>query len=232
MEPGNEYSIGSRQEPGRAGDQNLSSTNMSLHAPHRILVIDDMPAIHEDFRKILCTERNRGSKLESLEASLFQETNFLGKQSEFEVDSAYQGQEGLARVHHALQENRPYALAFVDVRMPPGLDGIEITPMLWKADPSLQIVICTAYSDYSWEEMFARLGTSDRMFILKKPFDRMEVLQLAHSLVERRRLQCEETDRLESLRGTIEARAQNLDEMSRSLQAEIAKLRRSSKDLA
>lgn len=205
---------------------------MSRISPHRILVIDDTPAIHEDFRKILCTERFRGSKLETLEASLFQETSLLGKQSEFEVDSAYQGQEGLARVHHALQENRPYALAFVDVRMPPGLDGIEITPMLWKADPNLQIVICTAFSDYSWEEMFARLGTSDRMFILKKPFDRIEVLQLAHGLVERRRLQNEESHRLENLRGSMEAQAQNLDEMSQSLQSEIAKLRRNSKDIA
>jgi two-component system NtrC family sensor kinase len=205
---------------------------MSRNAPYRVLVIDDTPEIHEDFRNILCMDRFRGSKLESLEATLFQETNFLGKQSEFEVDSAFQGQEGLARVHHALQEQRPYAMAFVDVRMPPGMDGIEITPMLWKADPSLQIVICTAYSDYSWEQMFARLGTTDRMFILKKPFDRMEVLQLAHTLVERRRMQSEESNRIQDLRGAIEARAQNLESMSQTLQSEIAKLRRSGKDLS
>src|SRR5690242_11002337 len=151
---------------------------MSNRDPHRILVIDDNPDIHNDFRKILCAERVRGSKLEAMEAELFQETGFLGKQSRFEIDSAYQGQEGLARVHHAMQEDKPYEMAFVDVRMPPGLDGIEVTPMLWAADPGLQIVICTAYSDYSWEEMFAKIGTSDRMFFLKKPFDRIEVLQL------------------------------------------------------
>jgi DNA-binding NtrC family response regulator len=87
-----------------------------------------------------------------------------------------------------LQEGRPYEIAFVDVRMPPGWDGIEVAPRLWMADPDLQIVICTAYSDYTWEEMFAKVGATDRMFVLKKPFDRDEILQLAHSLSEKRRL--------------------------------------------
>jgi len=154
---------------------------------HRILVIDDNPAIHDDFRKILCQDRVSGSKLEAQEAELFGLAPSLGNQSEFVIDSAFQGEQGLARVYHALQEGVPYSLAFVDVRMPPGWDGIEVTPKLWMADPDLPVVICTAYSDYTWEEMFARLGTSDRMFILKKPFDREEVLQIAHTLTARGR---------------------------------------------
>ncbi len=156
---------------------------------HRVLVIDDNPAIHEDFRKILCWDRGRSSELEAQEAELFGTAHPFGAQSEFEIDSAFQGEAGLARVYHAMQEGRPYALAFVDVRMPPGWDGIEVTPKLWVADPHLPVVICTAYSDYSWEEMFARIGTSDRTFILKKPFDREEVLQLAHTLAAKTRPQ-------------------------------------------
>lgn len=161
---------------------------MTTKPRHRILVIDDNPEIHRDFRKVLCQDRNSSSALEASEAILFGAQYRLGKQREFEVDSAFQGEEGLARVYHALQENFPYEIAFVDVRMPPGWDGIEVTPKLLLADPDLEIVICTAYADYTWEEMFARLGTSERMFILKKPFERMEVLQLAHSLTEKRRL--------------------------------------------
>jgi CheY-like chemotaxis protein len=149
---------------------------------YRVLVIDDNPAIHEDFRKILCEDRTSGSKLEVAEEVLFGESIAHRKQREFEVDSAFQSEQGLAKVYHALQEGRPYVLAFVDVRMPPGLDGIEVAPRLWVADPKLYIVICTAYSDYTWEEVFARIGSSNRMFILKKPFDRIEVLQLAHNL--------------------------------------------------
>jgi DNA-binding NtrC family response regulator len=159
----------------------------AFNPKHRILVIDDNPAIHEDFRKILCRDRASSSRLEAQEAELFGSTPPLGAQSEFEIDSAFQGEAGLARVYHAIQEERPYELAFVDVRMPPGWDGIQVTPKLWMADPYLPVVICTAYSDYSWEEMFARIGRSDRTFILKKPFDREEVLQLAHSLTARKR---------------------------------------------
>lgn len=158
-----------------------------MKKPHRILVIDDSPNIHEDFRKVLCAERQT-TALDEAEAQVFGHTKHLGKQMDFEVDSAFQGQEGLAKVFHAIQEGRPYEIAFVDVRMPPGWDGIEVTPRLWIADPELQIVICTAYSDYTWEEMFEKLGTSDRMLILKKPFERDEVLQIAHSLLARRRL--------------------------------------------
>jgi CheY-like chemotaxis protein len=173
-----------------------ANTQMNSPAPtpkHRILVIDDNPAIHEDFRKILCWDRGRSTDLEAQEAELFGTAHPFGQQSEFEIDSAFQGEAGLARVYHAMQEGRPYSLAFVDVRMPPGWDGIEVTPKLWVADPHLPVVICTAYSDYSWEEMFARIGTSDRTFILKKPFDREEVLQIAHALTARPRPRPEET---------------------------------------
>lgn len=103
----------------------------------------------------------------------------------FEIGSAYQGQEGLLLVKKALEVGRPYAMAFVDVRMPPGWDGVETTEKIWKIDPEIQIVICTAYSDYSWKEMFERIGNDDRMVILKKPFDTVEALQLAFALTEK-----------------------------------------------
>src|SRR5262245_27783969 len=116
---------------------------------HRILVIDDDPDIHEAIRQILCSERKSGSNLDAAEAKLFEDSETLGPQSEFQVDSAFQGEQGLAKVYHAIQEGRPYAMTFLDVRMPPGMSGIEVAPRLWVADPDLQIVICTAYADYS-----------------------------------------------------------------------------------
>ncbi len=195
------------------------------NATYRVLVIDDNPDIHEDFRKILCGDRNSGSKLEAAEAVMFGDPSPLGKQSEFEVDSAHQGEEGLARVYHAIQEGRPYALAFVDVRMPPGWDGIEVTPRLWVADPNLQIVICTAYSDYTWEQMFDRLGTSDRMYFLKKPFDRVEVLQLAHSLSEKRRVFQDSTLKQKQLKQTLRTQAALLLKTSEGLQTEVIRLK-------
>ena len=149
----------------------------------RILIIDDNPAIHEDFRKILCPDVTP-SAVDELESSLFDSETTPGVATDFELDSAHQGQEALVKVQQALADNRPYSLAFVDGRMPPGWDGVETIVHLWKAYPDLQVVICTAYSDYSWEQIIERVGQSDSLVILKKPFDAVEVLQLAHAMTK------------------------------------------------
>ena len=140
---------------------------------HRLLIIDDNPAIHADFRKILCPTV-APDNMDALAASLFGSSTVVDTPA-FEVASAYQGQEGFEMVKHAATEGRPFALAFVDGRMPPGWDGVETIVHIWKAHPELQIVICTAYSDYSWEQIVARVGQSDSLVILKKPFDSVEV---------------------------------------------------------
>ncbi len=155
---------------------------------NRILVIDDNRAIHEDFRKILLKPAGAPHDLAEDEAALFGETEPAFRLPVFEIDSAYQGQEGLDLIEKSLRDNRHYAMAFVDVRMPPGWDGVETTANIWQKYSDLQVVICTAYSDYSWEEMLKRLGYSDRLVILKKPFDTIEVLQLAISMTEKWRL--------------------------------------------
>jgi PAS domain S-box-containing protein len=151
---------------------------------NRILVIDDNPAIHDDFRKILCAS-DEGAQLADAEAILFGMKAPAADRARFEVHTAHQGQEGLVMVQRALEANLPYAVAFVDIRMPPGWDGIETLTRIWECDPNLQAVICSAYSDYSWEDITSRLGHSDRLLILKKPFDNIEVIQLAHALTNK-----------------------------------------------
>ena len=93
----------------------------------------------------------------------------------FSLDSAYQGEEALELVERALAEGKPYAMAFTDMRMPPGWDGLQTIEQLWRVDPHLQIALCTAYSDYSWETMAKRLELDDQLFILKKPFTALEI---------------------------------------------------------
>ena len=78
-------------------------------------------------------------------------------------------------VEEAMRSGQPFSMAFVDVRMPPGWNGIETIQHLWKVDPDLKVVICTAYSDYSWREIIEQLGVTDRFLILQKPFDGVEV---------------------------------------------------------
>nr|MBA2586367.1 response regulator [Chthoniobacterales bacterium] len=139
---------------------------------HRILIIDDNPSIHDDFRKILGpADVKLAKELDDDEAALFGERADASRPWSFQIDSAFQGQEGLQKVRTAVANGTPYAVAFVDVRMPPGWDGIETISRIWKEFPDLQIVICTAYSDYSWDEIAKSIGNSDQMLVLKKPFD-------------------------------------------------------------
>ena len=182
---------------------------------NRILIIDDNPSIHDDFRKVLGPAGGEKLKdLEDDEEALFGTPKSTTIGVEFELTSAFQGQEGLEAVRTAAQAGRPFALAFVDVRMPPGWDGIETITRIWKEYPDLQIVICTAYSDYSWNDITAALGQSDSVLILKKPFDSVEVLQMAHALTKKWQLtkmaqrQMEELDRAVNHR-TAELRAAN-----------------------
>ena len=148
---------------------------------------------------------------------LFDDAEPQIKLPEFQIDSAYQGQEGLDLIEKSLAENRPYALAFVDVRMPPGWDGVETTARIWQTYPDLQVVICTAYSDYSWEEMLKKLGYSDRLVILKKPFDNIEVLQLAISMTEKWRLFHQAKFRLDDLEQMVQERTAALQKTNAEL---------------
>jgi len=184
--------------------------NQDSNKSYRILVIDDNRAIHEDFRKILCSSSAEATALGKAEAKLFAEPTRVRQSAVFEIDSAYQGEEGLERVRQSLQSGRPYAMATVDVRMPPGWDGIETTQKLWKVDPDLQVVICSAYSDYSWDEIIAKLGNSDRLLFLKKPFDAMEILQLANALTEKWRLIGQVRNQMADLEGIVRDRTQQL----------------------
>lgn len=166
----------------------------------RVLVVDDNPAIHEDFLKIL-SPGVMDADLEAAEAAFLGRAPLPAPDSGFQVDTASQGEEAFEKVRQALTEGRPYAVAFVDVRMPPGWDGVETSRRLWEVCPELQVVLCTAFADYSWKGIIGKLGQSEDLLILKKPFDTVEVLQLAHALTRKWnltrqvRMHCEELDR-------------------------------------
>ena len=191
-------------------------TNQVVSLKPRILVIDDNPAIHGDFQKILCPDETP-SAVAAYDVSLFGDAEVPTIDTLFEMDSAYQGQEGCAKVEQALAEKRPYSLAFVDGRMPPGWDGLETIVRLWKAYPDLQVVICTAYSDYTWEQIIERVGRSDSLVILKKPFDAVEVLQLAHAMTKKWTLNLQARAKTETLEGMVRDRTKALEAMNQNL---------------
>ena len=157
----------------------------------RIITIDDNEAIHDDYRKVLCAS--------SEDVELTEATEFLfGETQEqrlsdtntpiYQIDSALQGMRGIELIEQSVAENRQYACAFIDVRMPPGIDGVETSKRIWEIDPDLPIVLCTAYSDHSWEEISLQLDRTDKLLILKKPFDPLELRQVAAAQTARWKL--------------------------------------------
>jgi len=187
---------------------------------YRILVIDDNPAIAEDFRKILCPDSDDGEALDRAAAAIFEGgSSATSKMDSYIVDSANQGAEGLDKLRQAAAEGEPYAMVFVDIRMPPGWDGVETTTHIWREFPGLQVVICTAYSDYSWEETVSRLGQSDRLFILKKPFDISEVRQLVLAITKRSQAEAEAREARQMAEKLNQAQAEALCNSTKSLQA-------------
>jgi PAS domain S-box-containing protein len=188
--------------------------------PRRILVIDDNPRIHEDIRKIVSSTAPDGPAEDA--AFLFgaQSNGGGGLDFELTIDSALQGQEGLAMLQKAIAEERPYMMAFVDMRMPPGWDGLETIQALWKICPALQIVICTAYSDRPWLEINTKLGASPNLLILKKPFDNMEVLQIVQTLTHKWIVTKISEFRMDEMAVMVEERTYQMISANEALKAE------------
>lgn len=178
---------------------------------NRILVIDDNPSVHDDFKRILVKSYDEGS-LSEAKAALFIEDTPSTNQLSFQVDVASQGHLGLQKVVDARRSGLPYALVFVDMRMPPGWDGLTTIEKLWEEDPDLEIVICTAYSDTSWSEINKRCGRTDQLLILKKPFDIVEVRQLAVALARKWDLRQLANLKLDQLNKIIAERTQELSQ--------------------
>ncbi|WP_454781056.1 EAL domain-containing protein [Legionella sp. WA2022007384] len=188
--------------------------------PLHIMIIDDNPSIHQDFIKVL-TASNPKSELHHLDQQLFDDELSLNESyspdiefflPKFIFNTACQGQEAIKKIKGDVEKGIHYALAFVDIRMPPGWDGIETIKHMWEIDSDIQVVICTAYSDYSWEETVKELGVGDNYLILKKPFDVVAVRQLACALTRKWILANDAKHHEQILQQTVKERTESLQQ--------------------
>jgi diguanylate cyclase (GGDEF)-like protein len=178
----------------------------------RILITDDNAAIHEDFRRILTSSAQDDTNLSDAEILLFGDAATRpAHHLAYALDFALQGQQAVQCVKRARADGNPYTMAFVDMRMPPGWDGLETIERLWAEDPGVQIVICSAHSDYDWRDIFERLGHSDKLLILKKPFEPIEVMQCASALSRKWQHERALEAHVESLEQVITARTEKLE---------------------
>ncbi|QEF96610.1 Sporulation kinase E [Stieleria maiorica] len=189
-----------------------------------LLVIDDNEAIHNDFRKIFATPDPQDELL-ALDAALFGSPPTPREPApHYQLSCARHGLEGLQFVQQAKRRGITFGAAFVDMRMPPGWDGVQTIERLWQVDPDLQVVVCTAYSDQSWSEIAERIGRTDRLLVLKKPFDEIEAVQLATSLCEKRRLLRCHRQNLDDLKQVVASQQSKLDSAHHDAEVLIASI--------
>lgn len=181
-----------------------------------ILIVDDNESIHTDIETVLLDSAERvNPELRKLEQKLFGNDLKMAHEHSlnYVINHAYQGEEAVKMVEEANKNESPFALVYMDVRMPPGMDGIEATKKIWDIAPNTEIVICTAYSDYSWEEITGRLGSTDKLLFMKKPFDPTALKQTALSLTTKWQLQQESIRYTEKLKNEVKQRTSELNKV-------------------
>ena len=200
----------------------------------RILIVDDNAAIHEDFTKILPSTPEEVDSFDDLEKGLFgdmMDSDFAVRRPDptyYDLTHAYQGEEAFNLVAKHEAEGKPFALVFMDVRMPPGWDGIETIKRIWEKWPHIEMVICTAYSDYSWEKILQKVGTTDQLMFLRKPFDVISVKQMALALAKKWNLARRSSQYTENLETAVAERTREVKHLVGELKeakAEIKTLR-------
>lgn len=188
-----------------------------FEAERRILIVDDQSQIHETFARIFRANKTRRVELDDFEARFLDDSLELNDAfadangdrppvPTFRLSHAYSGEEGITKVQQSIENGQRFSVAFVDMRMPNGLDGLETIQRLWRIDPDLQVIICTAYSDHTWDDIVRSLGYSDRLLLLRKPFEQDEARQLALALSEKFRLAIRQKEKLSLLKSEVHRR--------------------------
>lgn len=154
----------------------------------RILVADDEKSILEAYRRVLDPADGHDdaiANLSNLADSLFhpgQKREEVPAAEVFEVTACRQGDEAVEAVSRALSEGRPFAVAFLDIRMPPGPDGVVTAERIRALDPRMEIVMVTGYSDTSPENISRRVLPPHKLLYIQKPFHPREISHFAASL--------------------------------------------------
>ena len=146
----------------------------------RVLIVDDQKEIHDDFKEMLSSERHAST--DAMAAAFVGDEERLSM-PEFEVLHARSGEHAFEVVRAGKERGRPIAVAFVDIRMPPGIDGLQTIRKVREIDRDIELVIMTAYTDRSLPEIVHGIELIHKVLYIRKPFTREEVQQITLSLV-------------------------------------------------
>lgn len=208
---------------------------MSHFAGARILVVDDEPEVLEAYKRVFTDiVASPADELHLLATELFEtETTAAPSQTTIAaIDLCRQGEEAVQKIQTTRGEQSYYPVAFIDIRMPPGIDGLETAKRLRYLSPDISIVVVTGYSDYPPQEIAQEVGSTDRFYYLVKPFQPDELLQLTVTLLNRWKSERDAADTLAIKMSELgasnaalvesEAKAKELKEQVDQLRLEIA----------
>ncbi len=204
----------------------------------RVLIIDDDEGIRETYKSIFTPEQesdilSRGSALFEIDfnGDLKKNRPKVRKTANYQLSIAETGMQGITLVKDAISKSRPFAVAFIDMKMP-GINGAETSRQIWEFDPKIRIVIVTAYSEYTPDDIIATTGRDD-IFYLRKPFNHEEILQFARALTNEWNLEHkqdilqaelkEANEALESMNSSLEDMNRRLENMNKNLQDKVEK---------
>lgn len=178
---------------------------------YRVLIIDDDPAIHEDFIKVLNPKNAlRDETIKELNTKLFSNSSRRSVFPNYLIDSAFHSDEAIELVKNSITQGEHYALMFVDIKMGDGMDGVKIIQELRKLDHNIETVVCSAYSEYTLEEIVSKISKPDKLLFFKKPFTPIEIKQLANCLCLKWSAQKKDTGYIENLEVLAHSKTQNL----------------------
>ena len=157
--------------------------NLNKELNRRILMVDDEPRILEELQKVLAPSQSGNTELSELENRLFNKSETKRKSvTVYDVCCCHQGDEAIDKVRDTLAKEEPFAVAFIDIRMPPGPDGVTTAEEIRKLDPNIQIVMMTGYSDFDISEIAHRVPPEDKLLYMQKPIHSQEIRQFALAL--------------------------------------------------
>jgi sigma-B regulation protein RsbU (phosphoserine phosphatase) len=156
----------------------------------KILIIDDDPGVRESYDQILSSNPVSGIMDKGRDLFAEKDQDIGVKPSrQYDITLTDCGEAGVSAVQEAVSRQNPFAAAFIDMMMP-GIDGAETARQIWRIDPDIKIVIVTAYSDYTPDDIVRIVGRED-LFYLRKPFNPVEIRQFARALTNQWELERE-----------------------------------------
>jgi PAS domain S-box-containing protein len=149
----------------------------------------------------------------------------------FDLTLCHNSEEAVEAVRTATEAGKPFALAFIDIRLHSEQDGVWAAEQIRTLDPNIEIVMVTAYDDLSPEEIVSRVPPAGKLLYIKKPLSPEEIRQFTVALSAKWRQEVELRKILTELEFHVEERTTDLTKINEQLKREIEERRRAEEEL-